>query len=136
MAIVEMLPPAEFALQLDNPEGDAGRAVADLLNEANYVLEIGFGNGRTVPDVISQATDIQYTGIDISATMLEEASRFNAALVAAGRASFHLGAAAHMPFADGAFDRVFSTGVIHFWAEPDASLAEVRRVMRAAMLMG
>jgi hypothetical protein len=50
MAIVEMLPPAEFALQLDNPEGDAGRAVADLLNEANYVLEIGFGNGHTVPD--------------------------------------------------------------------------------------
>ena len=35
MAIVEMLPPAELALQLDNPEGDAGRAVADLLNEAN-----------------------------------------------------------------------------------------------------
>ena len=50
MAIVEMLPPAEFALQLDNPEGDAGRAVADLLNETNDVLEIAFGNGRTVPD--------------------------------------------------------------------------------------
>src|SRR5262249_30700773 len=100
--------------------------------------EIGFGNGRTVPDVISQATDIQYAGIDISQTMLEAASRFNAALVAAGRASFHLGSAEHMPFADAAFDRVFSTGVIHFWAEPDASLREVRRVMRpgGTMLMG
>jgi len=70
--------------------------------------------------------------------MLEAASRFNAALVAAGQASFHLGSSDQMPFADSAFDRVFSTGVVHFWAEPGASLTEVRRVMRSGgvMLMG
>ena len=42
-----------------------------------------------------------------------------------------------MPFTDDAFDRVFSTGVIHFWTEPASSLAEVHRVLRpgGAMLM-
>ena len=69
------------------------------------MLEIGFGNGRTVPEVIRQAADIQYTGIDLSPTMLEAASRFNAALVAAGQASFHLGSSDHMPFPDSTFDR-------------------------------
>jgi len=96
VAVFETLTPAELARQLRNPEGDAGRAVADRLNETNqaanikavsllgltagqHVLEIGFGNGRTVPEVIRQAADIQYTGIDLSPTMLEAASRFNAA---------------------------------------------------------
>jgi ubiquinone/menaquinone biosynthesis C-methylase UbiE len=152
MAIFQTLTPAERARQLANPEGDVGRAVADWLNETNkagntkivallglaaghHVLEIGFGNGRTAPDVVGQAADIRYVGIDISPTMVAEASRFNAALVAAGRASFHLGSAEHMPFDNRAFDRVFSTGVIHFWAEPGASLAEVQRVMRPGGLM-
>ena len=147
MAVFESLTPAERARQLRNPEGAVGLAVAEWLNETNragnarivallgvgpgsHVLEIGFGNGRTVPDVIAQAADVHYTGLDFSPTMVEEATRFNAALVAAGCASFHLGSAERMPFADASFDRVFSTGVAHFWADPVGPLAEVRRVLR------
>ena len=138
---------AERAKQLRNPEGEIGLAVAEWLNSTNrqanlraiellglktghHVLEIGFGNGRTVPDVIAQAEGLRYAGIDISPTMVDDAVRFNAGLVAAGRASFHLGSAERMPFADASFDRVFSIGVIHFWADPAASLAEVHRVLR------
>jgi ubiquinone/menaquinone biosynthesis C-methylase UbiE len=81
---------------------------------------------------------VRYAGIDISPTMVEAALGFNADLVASGRASFHLGSAERMPFADAAFDRVFSAGVIHFWTDPAASLAEVHRVLRpgGSMLMG
>jgi ubiquinone/menaquinone biosynthesis C-methylase UbiE len=155
MAVFETLTPAERARQLGNPEGAVGLAVADWLNEnnkqanakfvtslnvkaANHVLEIGFGNGRTAPDVIAQAADVCYAGIDISPTMVAEASTFNAALVAAGRAAFHLGSAERMPFANHTFDRAFSIGVIHFWTDPASSLAEVRRVLRpgSSMLMG
>ena len=98
MAIFETLTPAEQARQLANPEGAVGLAVADWLNEinkqkiarsvaslgveaGNRVLEIGFGNGRAAPEVIAQAADVQYSGIDISPTMVAEASAFNAALV-------------------------------------------------------
>ena len=147
MSIFQSLSQAERARQLANPEGDVGLAVAEWLNDANRkaneqavamlrlepgcrVLEIGFGNGRTVPDIVAQADGVHYTGIDLSPTMVEEAERFNAALVASGRAGFHLGTADHLPFPDAGFDRIFSTGVIHFWREPAASLAELRRVAR------
>ncbi|HEV2335163.1 MAG TPA: methyltransferase domain-containing protein [Stellaceae bacterium] len=147
MAVFESLTPAERARQLGNPEGTIGIAVAKWLNEnnrqsnakivamlglapGNYVLEIGFGNGRIVPDIIAQAADVRYAGIDISATMVEEATRFNAALADAGRVRFHCGSAERLPFAEDSFDRVFSIGVIHFWAEPIAPLVEVRRVLR------
>ena len=79
------------------------------------MLEIGFGNGRTVPDVIAQAADVHYVGVDISPTMVAEATRFNAAMVTQGQVSFHLASAERLPFDDDAFDRIFSIGVIHFW---------------------
>lgn len=151
MSVFGSLPPAEQARQLANPEGSVGLEVAEWLNDnnrqsntavirllgvqpGNHVLEIGFGNGRAAPDVVGQSTDVRYVGIDLSPTMFEEAQRFNAALVASGRASFHLASADHMPFPDASFDRVFAIGVIHFWRDPVASLAETRRVMRPGAL--
>lgn len=155
MAIFETLTPAERARQLANPEGEVGLAVADWLNENNkqantrvveqlavaaghHVLEIGFGNGRSVPIVMAQAPGVRYAGIDISPTMVAEAASFNATLVRAGTASFHLASAEEMPFGEASFERVFSIGVIHFWTDPLASLAEVRRVLRpqGVMFMG
>jgi ubiquinone/menaquinone biosynthesis C-methylase UbiE len=152
MTIFKTLSLAEFARQLANPDGTAGLEVAEWLDENNkqvnaktvtlltveaghHVLEIGFGNGRAAPVVIAQAPDVRYSGIDISPTMLAEASTFNAALVEAGKASFHLASAHEIPFADDSFDRIFSIGVIHFWTEPIASLVEARRVLRPGGLM-
>ena len=147
MSAFDSLSSAEQARQLRNPEGDVGLAVAAWLNETNrqangrilaalgiepesQVLEIGFGNGRAVPDVLALAKDGRYAGIDISPTMVEEAQRFNAEFVALGRAQFHCAGAERMPFADAIFDRAFSNGVAHFWPEPVIALKELRRVLK------
>ena len=87
-----------------------------------------------VPAVVAQAEDVSYAGLDISPLMVGEATRSNAALVAAGRAGFHLGSAEDMPFPDASFDQVFSAGVVHFWADPVGLLSEVRRVLRGGGL--
>ena len=125
MAIVDTLSPAELARQLANPEGEAGVAVADWLNENNkeanqravellrveaghQVLEIGFGNGRSAPLVIACAPDVRYSGIDISPRMVEEASTSFADFVESGKAHFLLASAERMPFPDNSFDRVFA----------------------------
>jgi len=151
MNLFSTLSPAEQARQLANPEGQVGVDVAEWLNGNNAdanakvlnalrleagcrVLEIGFGNGRAAANVVARAPEVRYAGIDISPTMLQEAECFNAALIASGTASFHLASADRMPFADASFDRVFSSGVIHFWAEPLASLVEVHRVTRPGSL--
>ena len=147
MTMFDSLPAAEKARQLANPEGEIGIAVAEFLNGNNrsgnaailaqlslsagqHVLEIGFGNGRVAADVLALSDAVRYTGIDISPTMVAEATRFNAAGVAAGRAAFHLAAADQMSFADTSFDATFSTGVIHFWSDPAPSLRELHRVLR------
>jgi ubiquinone/menaquinone biosynthesis C-methylase UbiE len=147
MTIFSSLPLCEQASQLSNPVGPVGLAVAEWLNDNNrestgqllamlgvqagcHVLEVGFGNGRVAPAIVGQAADVHYAGIDISPTMVEEATRFNAQLVSVGDAEFHLAACERIPFADASFDRVLSIGVMHFWMDPITPLLEVRRVMR------
>jgi len=36
-----------------------------------------------------------------------------------------------LPFADGTFDRVVSTGSLHLWKEPVHALSEAHRVLKA-----
>ena len=141
------LPPAEQARQLANPEGHVGIEVAEWMNgnnresnaqilsmldihAGNRVLEIGFGNGRAAANILERTKDVQYSGIDISATMVEEAIRLNAELVASGHVHFSRASAERMPFADESFDRVLSIAVMHFWHDPLASFGEIYRVMR------
>ena len=149
MSVFESLSSAERARQLRNPEGEVGLAVAAWLGETNRqpttrflallgiepqsrVLEVGFGNGRAVPDVLARAKDGHYAGIDISPTMVDEAKRLNARFVTLGRAEFHCAEAEQMPFPDATFDRAFSIGVVHFWPDPINALRELRRVLRSS----
>jgi ubiquinone/menaquinone biosynthesis C-methylase UbiE len=147
MIDLTQLPPAEMARHLGRPDGEVGLAVGERLNRVNenitaeayrrlrlrtdmHVMEIGFGNGHLLPDLLRQAPGLLYNGIDISPTMVDEARRFNAALVNEGRAAFHLADAARIPAADASFDRVFAVNVIYFWSDPVVPLREIRRVLR------
>ena len=110
MPTLAELTPAERARLLGKPEGALGVALSKVMNENNAqvieaayrrlglqtghsVLEIGFGNGHTVPLLMNQAEALNYVGIDISETMVTEATSFNQPLIDAGRAAFHFAAA-------------------------------------------
>jgi SAM-dependent methyltransferase len=141
------LTPAERARLLGKPEGELGLAIGEVMNGTNgnliaavyrrlglqagqSVLEIGFGNGHTVPLLLLQADGLSYVGIDIAETMVAEAAAFNRALVDAGRAKFHLASAEAIPCPDASVDRVCAINVIYFWSDPVPALAEIRRVLR------
>jgi SAM-dependent methyltransferase len=147
MASLDELTPAERARLLSKPEGELGIAIGKNMNQTNAkiietvyrrlgvktgdsVLEIGFGNGRTVPLLMEQADALTYVGIDIAETMLREASSFNRPLVEAGRATFHLAPAEFILCSDASFDRALAINVVYFWPDPVRALVEIRRVLR------
>jgi ubiquinone/menaquinone biosynthesis C-methylase UbiE len=148
MASLAELTPAERAHLLSKPEGELGIAIGKVMNETNAkvietvyrrlglengqsVLEIGFGNGHTVPLLMGQADALTYVGIDIAETMLSEAVSFNRMLVEAGQATFHLASAEAIPCSDASFNRVVALNVVYFWPDAVRVLAEVRRVLRS-----
>ncbi len=141
------LDPATLAKQLGNPEGEIGKAVTASLNKSNAgaysaalgklgmnagdrVIEIGFGNGREIPRVLSLSTDVTYFGLDISDTMVASATEFNVDAVRQGRVSLARGTSTAIPAEANIFEKALALNTIYFWPNPVADLQEIRRVLR------
>lgn len=137
-----------FGRQLALPRGAGGRLTGHLmryLNSTPYrlaidaldvgddcdVLELGFGPGEGLAELLRQARHGSVHGIDASATMLAQARARNAAEIAAGRLVVREGDFARLPFADGSFDRVLAVNVAYFWNEAGSVPREICRVLRA-----
>jgi len=137
----------DLAAQLRQPEGEKGIQVARQMEQTNsfmitasvdtltlkrndHVLEIGFGNGNHVNYLLQQVDGISYTGIDISALMLQEAIANNKRSVTDGQAVFKLTEGKHIPSDDAAFDAVFTVNTIYFWEDVTVYLSEIMRVLK------
>jgi ubiquinone/menaquinone biosynthesis C-methylase UbiE len=91
------------------------------------VLEIGCGHGVAVSLVCERLDGGSVLAIDRSATMIEMASRRNAAPVAAGRAAFHVAALHEADLGDARFDLAFAIHVpVFLRGDPRRELAIVR----------
>ncbi len=137
----------QLASNLRKPDGEFGKEVGQRMNENNRyinqytiealnpkpgdnILEVGPGNGHFVKEIVGSAGEIAYTGIDFSATMIEEANRINSSLIRKGNVRFILTAAEQLPFHDLTFNKIFTVNTIYFWKDPVITLAEFKRVLK------
>jgi SAM-dependent methyltransferase len=91
----------------------------------DHVLDIGCGTGQTTRDVARMAGSA--VGVDVSAPMLEQASRLSEGLP---NISFvHADAQTH-PFPAGQFDLVVSRFGTMFFADPVTAFANIGRALR------
>jgi SAM-dependent methyltransferase len=98
------------------------RDVAAAVPAGARVLDVGCGPGRL-------AAELAEHGLDVTAVDLDPAMVRRAADRLAGRARVEAADVASLPFPDGAFDLVVSTLSLHHWADPEAGLAEIARVI-------
>lgn len=141
------LSPQELAKHLKQPDGEIGKQVGELMNKSNkhislnsykvlapknndYILEIGMGNGLFVQNLLSMAENIQYTGADISPTMIEEASTINTGFIEMGRASFVESSIEKLPFKDNSFNGIATTNTVYFWPNPEKNPKELHRILK------
>jgi SAM-dependent methyltransferase len=100
------------------------------LKAGDYVLEIGFGHGRTIAQAAQKASEGFVAGIDVSERMLRMALRHNRSAVASGRLDLQCGDAENLPYADGYFDKAFSIHTVYFWPRPENVFKEMHRVLK------
>ncbi len=137
----------EVANQLRCPSGEAGEELAEVMFKSNSnmiyktvdrlqlyqkdaVLEIGFGSGKHLPYIFSSAPDIQYSGIEISALMLEMAVKVKDSLP---QEQIDLTLAQELnvlPYADKVFNHCFSVNTVYFWNDPVKYFTEIYRVLK------
>jgi demethylmenaquinone methyltransferase / 2-methoxy-6-polyprenyl-1,4-benzoquinol methylase len=93
------------------------------------ILDVATGTAG-VAIALAKATDAEVVGVDISEPMLE---RGRARVYAAGldqRIHLQVARAEQLPFAAGSFDAVSFTYLLRYVADPEATLAELGRVLR------
>jgi len=134
-----------LAQNLAHPQGEKGIEIGEMMNETNigmtlesiqtlliedneYILEIGHGNAGHVRNILNKAIDVKYTGIDISETMHHEAIKLNKDFE--NQAEFILYEGTELPFEDKTFDKIFTVNTVYFWEKPTDFLNEIYRVLK------
>jgi SAM-dependent methyltransferase len=92
---------------------------------AGPVLDVGCGTGVLLDALLARRAGIAAHGVDLSPPMLQRA-----AARLAERAGLVAGSAQTLPFRDAAFGTVTSSSSLHYWADAQAGLAEIARVLR------
>ncbi|HXQ37532.1 MAG TPA: methyltransferase domain-containing protein [Anaerolineales bacterium] len=136
-----------FNSQFAHPEGWAGRFVGMIMALKNrqrnawtismldiqpndQVLEIGFGPGQGIQEVVKLTPNGFVSGIDLSATMLAQASKRNTAAIRSGRVLLQQGSESPLPFDTNKFNKGYTVNSMQFWSNPIAGLQEVIRVLK------
>jgi ubiquinone/menaquinone biosynthesis C-methylase UbiE len=139
---------AGFYAQFANPQGPLGWLVGQMMAVKNgkrsawalslldaqpgeQILEVGFGPGvdvRRLSAVVGAAGRV--SGVDVSGEMVRQARTRNAGAIQGGRVDLRLGDVTELPFANEAFDAVYSTNCAQFWSDLTLGMREVRRVLR------
>ncbi|MET3036966.1 class I SAM-dependent methyltransferase [Chryseobacterium sp. NRRL B-14859] len=134
-----------LAQHLANPKGEKGIEIGEMMNATNIsmtlesvrtlliedneqILEIGHGNAAHLKNILSLAKGLQYTGVDISETMHNEARRINQEFEK--QAHFVLYGGEKLPFEDQSFDKIFTVNTVYFWKNPVEFLNEIYRVLK------
>ena len=137
----------QLGRQLSNPTGFFGLVLGKLMNINNKpmyndayqllmfspgdkVLEIGFGNGAFIQEIIEKINPGNYSGIDISDSMIKAAKRRNRSLFLKGQIDLQKANAGSIPFGNGWFNKVFTINTIYFWGSPKHVMNEIKRVLK------
>jgi len=135
-----------FAKQLRKPTGNIGKHVGNVMNDINLfmnsftfksmniknndrILEVGFGNGKFIQNILEKAENVTYKGIELSEIMIEEAIIRNQPLINSGIVDLKLANVYNIPFEKETFDKVVTINTIYFFENIDAAIKEISRVL-------
>jgi ubiquinone/menaquinone biosynthesis C-methylase UbiE len=146
--ILRLIPKKFLAAQLSQPSGLFGKFImADVLNKHNEsmnhfaverldvqptdkVLDIGFGGGVTIEEMLQTIDTGKIYGVDFSSVMVEQAKQKFKPEIESNKVSIEFGDVNQLSFVDNTFDKVCTVNTIYFWNEPLASLLEIKRVLK------
>ncbi len=137
----------ELAKQLGNPAGEYGTQIGTMMNETNVsmirktfeffapkdndcILELGHGNAHHLKELYGLASNLRYTGLDISKLMKKEAEAYCKESGLQATSTFHLYDGITIPLETNSFDKIFTVNTLYFWTDPMKLMGELYRVLK------
>lgn len=104
----------------------------DVLNvqEDERILEIGFGPGTAIQEIIRKTSSVFVAGIDYSELMLTKAKKLNAEAIQAGRLDLRHASVSDLPDFGVVFDKILAVNNIMYWPEQISDLKKVRKALK------
>lgn len=96
----------------------------------DLVLEIGYGPGLAIELASRQLGTGEVLGLDHSTVMYDQATRRNAAAIAAGKVKIGVGDVLAPPFPLPLVDKIYSVNVVQFWPEPERTFVALKRLLK------
>jgi ubiquinone/menaquinone biosynthesis C-methylase UbiE len=93
------------------------------------VLEVGFGGGDLLEQILSTSPCRYVAGVDLSIDMVKVARRRLRRHIRDGKAEVRQGNIEALPFGDGEFTKLCSVNTLYFWRDPSRALSECRRAL-------
>lgn len=135
-----------LGMQAARPQGLFGRVAAQVMRRANaslklwvvdlldlqptdHVLEVGFGPGVALAEVLRRVPDGRIAAVDASTSLVRDARSRQADDIAAGRLDVRHGDAAALPYGDETFDKALGIHVLYFWPDQVGVARELRRIL-------
>lgn len=94
------------------------------------ILDAGTGPGYLPVEIARRSSRIWVVGIDLSRALIRMARRNALSAGVAEKVHFEVGNASSLRWADGTYDMVISTGMLHTLKDPVRVLKECRRVLK------
>ena len=89
-----------------------------LLFQDNYrILEIGYGGGSTIKNLLALNKNLEIHGIDISKESYRTAQRVHSDSIRKGSVQLKIGNVENMPYQNNYFDRIFAIQTHIFWKD-------------------
>ena len=138
---------AYLSKQLGHPSGWVGRLILRLLNQENatmnkvalntldvqtgqHILEIGFGGGSLIEQLLKTERTLKVAAIDISDTAVAIARKRFKEAITTNHLVVHQAKAEAMPFMDDLFDAIVTVNTLYFWPDVFAVLHECQRCLK------
>ena len=105
-------------------------AIKQTTISGNYrILEIGYGGGSTIKNLLALNKHLEVHVIDISKESYRTAQRVHSDSIRKGSVQLKIGNVENIPYQNNYFDRVFAIQTHIFWKDIKKSFQEVYRVM-------
>jgi SAM-dependent methyltransferase len=133
--------------QLRSPSGAFGRHVMPMffkrsnaainqttlaalaLEAEDRVLEVGFGGGELIANIVPFVPEGSVAGVDFSPDMVAAGEKRFATLIRGGRLELRCARAEELSYADGRFTKACTVNTVYFWPDPAVPLRELWRVL-------
>ena len=100
------------------------------LDTPKAILDIGFGGGQNIRDLLQLAPQAEIFGIDYSEASYEKCRELNENAIRNGKLNIRTGTAESLPYEDDSFDLVTAFETIYYWKNIEECFRNVYRSLR------